>query len=90
MVNISKLLTGIVDDFAPAAEDQGQILVAEIDKGLSISGDPELLTLKALRLLQVTEESLYRGIAAAQAGNRLGDISFAVRTAHKGRAPPNR
>jgi methionyl aminopeptidase len=30
------------------------------------------------RLLKVTEESLYRGIAAARAGNRLRDISRAV------------
>ncbi len=30
------------------------------------------------RLLRVTEESLYKGIAAATVGNRLGDISHAV------------
>jgi methionyl aminopeptidase len=30
------------------------------------------------RLLKVTEEALYRGIAAARAGNRLGDISRAI------------
>ena len=33
---------------------------------------------KALRLMQVTEQSLYAGIAQAVAGNRLGDISSAV------------
>lgn len=32
------------------------------------------------RLLQVTKESLYKGIAAARAGGRLGDISYAVQT----------
>jgi len=32
----------------------------------------------AQRLMQVTEESLYRGIEQARAGNRLGDISAAV------------
>ena len=32
----------------------------------------------AQRLLQVTEESLYKGIAQAQVGNRLFDISHAV------------
>ena len=37
--------------------------------------DPE-----AQRLLDVTKESLARGIAAAQAGNRIGDISAAVQT----------
>jgi methionyl aminopeptidase len=33
---------------------------------------------KALRLMQVTEQSLYAGIERAGAGNRLGDISAAV------------
>jgi len=50
-INVSRLLTAIVDDFAPAAEDQGQTLVAEIDKGLSISGDPELLTQMVVNLV---------------------------------------
>ncbi len=31
-------------------------------------------------LLKVTEEALYRGIEAARAGNRVGDISFAVQS----------
>jgi signal transduction histidine kinase len=50
-INVSRLLTAIVDDFAPAAEDQGQTLVAEIDKGLSMSGDPELLTQMVVNLV---------------------------------------
>ncbi len=33
---------------------------------------------KALRLIQVTKQSLYAGIAQAKGGNRLGDISAAV------------
>ncbi|GCE47780.1 methionyl aminopeptidase [Thermosporothrix hazakensis] len=33
---------------------------------------------EAKRLLKVTEDALYRGIAAAQAGNRLHDISRAI------------
>lgn len=35
---------------------------------------------KTLRLLEVTKESLYKGIAAAKAGKRVGDISNAVQT----------
>lgn len=35
---------------------------------------------EAARLLEVTKESLYRGIAAAVSGNRIGDISAAVQT----------
>ena len=36
------------------------------------------VTEKALRLIQVTEQSLYAGIEQAKDGNRLGDISAAV------------
>ncbi len=35
---------------------------------------------KASRLMQVTEQSLYAGIAQAKDGNRLGDISAAVQS----------
>lgn len=35
---------------------------------------------KAQRLLDVTKESLYRGIAAATVGNRLGDIGHAIQS----------
>jgi methionyl aminopeptidase len=33
---------------------------------------------EAQRLLNVTEESLYQGIAKARVGNRIGDIAYAV------------
>ena len=35
---------------------------------------------EADRLLRVTEEALYKGIAQAVAGNRIGDISNAIQT----------
>jgi methionyl aminopeptidase len=35
---------------------------------------------EARRLLEVTEEAMWRGIRAAQAGNRLGDIGAAIQT----------
>jgi methionyl aminopeptidase len=38
------------------------------------------VTEKALRLMEVTEQSLYAGIEQAKSGNRLGDISAAVQT----------
>jgi signal transduction histidine kinase len=50
-VDVSKLLTGIVDDFAPAAEDHGQRLVAEIGTDLSVFGDAELLTQMVVNLV---------------------------------------
>ena len=36
------------------------------------------ITPAARRLLRVTEEALYRGIAEVKAGNRIGDISAAI------------
>jgi len=39
---------------------------------------------KVLQLLHATEESLYKGIAQARAGNRLSDISHAVQTCAEG------
>jgi methionyl aminopeptidase len=35
---------------------------------------------EAMRLLSVTEESLYRGLKQAKPGNRIGDISHAIQT----------
>lgn len=35
---------------------------------------------EAKKLLEVTEASLYKGIEAAQAGNRVGDIGYAVQS----------
>ena len=35
---------------------------------------------EALRLIQITEESMYRGIAKAVVGNRLSDVSHAVQS----------
>ena len=31
-----------------------------------------------MKLIQVTKESLYKGIEKAVAGNRIGDIAFAI------------
>ncbi len=41
------------------------------------------VTDKELELLKVAEESLMAGIAAARAGNRIGDISYAIETVIK-------
>ena len=41
----------------------------------------------AAKLLQVTEEALAKGIATARAGNRVGDISYAVESHIKSVAP---
>lgn len=39
-----------------------------------------IISSEARRLLEVTRDSLYRGIAQAKAGNRLGDISHAIQS----------
>ena len=44
VLDLSRLLASIVDDFSPAAEDEGQNLTADIPEGLTLSGDPELIT----------------------------------------------
>jgi signal transduction histidine kinase len=51
-VDVSKVLTGIVDDFAPAAEDHGQRLIAQIEPQLKAEGDPELLTQMVVNLVE--------------------------------------
>jgi methionyl aminopeptidase len=59
--------------------DAGVILdgwVADSARTLPIGS----ITAEAARLIAVTEASLYRGIAAARAGNRVGDIGHAVQT----------
>ena len=43
-VDLSRLLGTIVEDFAPAAEDHGQTLTAEIRNGMIVAGDRELFT----------------------------------------------
>jgi len=43
-VDVSRLLRGIVEDFAPAAEDRGHKLVADVENGITLRGDCELLT----------------------------------------------
>jgi signal transduction histidine kinase len=50
-IDVSKLLKGIVEDFAPAAEDRGQKLVAEVDGEVRVSGDRELLTQMVVNLV---------------------------------------
>lgn len=44
VIDVSTLLTGIVEDFSPAAEDRGLKLEASVGQGLRVSADPELLT----------------------------------------------
>ncbi len=50
-LDLSALLTGAVEDFAPAAADRGQLLLAEVPAGLQLTGDREQLTQMLVNLL---------------------------------------
>lgn len=52
LVDVSKLLNGIVDDFSPSAEDHGQLLVGEIEPELRAEVDPDLLTQMVVNLVE--------------------------------------
>ena len=75
MVNVSKLLTGIVDDFAPAAEDRGHRLVPEVEPGMVMPGDPELLTQLVVNLvdnaIRHTPQGAHISVHARSVGNNL-------------------
>jgi len=71
----------------PGARIIGEGDVVSIDCGVFLNGfhgdsaytfPLGLVDLQTIHLLQVTKTALYRGIAKAKAGNRVGDISAAV------------
>jgi signal transduction histidine kinase len=51
-IDLSSLLESIVADFAPAAEDREQTLAADIQPGLTVTADRELLTQMVVNLLE--------------------------------------
>jgi signal transduction histidine kinase len=52
VIDLSKLLSDIAEDFAPSAEDRAQKLVADIEPGVSVLADRELLTQMVVNLLE--------------------------------------
>jgi signal transduction histidine kinase len=50
-IDISAMLMSVVEDFAPAASDRGQLLVAEVMPNLLLAGDREQLTQMVVNLL---------------------------------------
>jgi signal transduction histidine kinase len=50
-IDVSSLLRSVVEDFAPAAEDCGQRITANVSPDLQLSGDRELLTQMVVNLL---------------------------------------
>jgi signal transduction histidine kinase len=51
-VDVSALIAGIADDFAPAAEDRGQTIETCLEPGLKAAGDKALLTQMVVNLLE--------------------------------------
>jgi signal transduction histidine kinase len=51
-VDMTKLISGIVEDFVPAAEDHGQRLSGNIEPGLKAAVDPDLLTQMVVNLVE--------------------------------------
>jgi len=51
-VNLSNIFTTVIEAFAPAAEDAGQCLVAEISDDVHVFGDHELLTQMMANLVE--------------------------------------
>jgi signal transduction histidine kinase len=90
-VDVSTLLSGIVEDFSPAAEDHGQSLVAQIDAGLSVSGDRELLTQMVVNLVDnAIRHSPMGARISVQAKSVDGSLELAVADNGPGIPPQER
>ena len=90
-VDISRLLAGIVDDFAPAAEDHGQRLVAQIDPQLRAEADPELLTQMVVNLVEnAIRHSPPGAQICVQATSVGGELELAVSDTGPGIPPQER
>jgi signal transduction histidine kinase len=51
-LDLSKLVGGMAESYAPVAEDRGQTLAAEVEPGIRVKGDRELLALLVVNLLE--------------------------------------
>jgi len=51
-VNLSQIVTSVTDALCPVAQEQGKTIHADIDPGVTLTGDKELLTQLAFNLLE--------------------------------------
>jgi len=86
-IDVSKLLANIVEDFSPAAEDHGQRIVADIEPGLMLSADRELLTQMIVNLVDNAIRHSPAGTEICVQGKFL-DGSFELAVADKGPGIP--
>ena len=91
VVDASKLVTAIVEDFSPAAEDRGLQLEADVGKNLKLSGDPELLTQMVVNLVENAIRYCPPGARIRVQANPVGDqVELAVCDTGPGIPPQER
>ena len=91
VIDASKLLTAIVEDFSPAAEDRGLQLEADVGKNLKLSGDPELLTQMVVNLVENAIRYCQPGARIRVQANPVGDqVELAVCDTGPGIPPQER
>jgi len=90
-VDVSRLLASIVEDFSPAAEDHGQRLVADVEPGLMINADRELLTQMIVNLIDNAIRHSPSGTRICVQGKFLdGSFELAVSDSGPGIPPHER
>lgn len=91
IIDASKLLTAIVEDFSPAAEDRGLQLEADVGKDLKLSGDPELLTQMVVNLVENAIRYCQPGARIRVQANPIGNqVELAVCDTGPGIPPQER
>jgi signal transduction histidine kinase len=91
VIDISRLLSGIVEDFSPAAEDHGQCLSAEIEPDLKAEADPELLTQLVVNLVENAIRHSPKGARITVVAKSSGTgVEFAVCDTGPGIPPEER
>ena len=87
--DLSAMLARIVEDFAPAAEDRGQTLMARFAQGLSVKGDRELIVQMVVNLLENAMRHSPAG-AIVELTADGGDTGIGISVADNGAWDPRR
>ena len=80
MISVNSRSRTISAPIAPPAAQPETNAVYKEKLTAACAEDEVSISPEAQKLLDVTRESLYRGIAAAQSGARIGDIGYAVQS----------
>jgi signal transduction histidine kinase len=71
-VDLSAVVETVADAFAPAAEDEGRRIIADISPGIAVHGDKELLTQMLVNLVENALRHTPRGTEVRLSLSRLG------------------